>query len=201
MLSRLSGLANTVLHELSGDGEDDGASTLPTGPDLEPSQQNGEEAPEDLLERLAHTERLVVQLKDLVREKDAQLQKKEAFLQEERQAADAKLLKLKLQAKAKLASLNKRIEELTEKGGASLGEPPPPAKDENDQRTHSKAEGETEGLQRQLQERDELVAKLQEQLEAATGSLAEAQAQVRDPCSFFPFVIMGLYDGTKFQLA
>lgn len=38
------------------------------------------------------------------------------LLQEEREAADAKLLKLKLQAKAKLASLNKRIEELTEKG-------------------------------------------------------------------------------------
>lgn len=38
------------------------------------------------------------------------------FLQKEREAADAKLMKLKLQAKAKLASLNKRIEELTEKG-------------------------------------------------------------------------------------
>lgn len=38
------------------------------------------------------------------------------LLQEEREAADAKLMKLKLQAKARLASLNKRIEELTEKG-------------------------------------------------------------------------------------
>lgn len=36
--------------------------------------------------------------------------------QEEREAADARLMKLKLQAKAKVASLNKRIEELTEKG-------------------------------------------------------------------------------------
>lgn len=40
------------------------------------------------------------------------------LFQEEKEAADAKLLKLKLQAKAKLASLNKRIEELTEKGSA-----------------------------------------------------------------------------------
>lgn len=40
------------------------------------------------------------------------------LLQEEREAADAKLMKLKLQAKAKVASLNKRIEELTEKGSA-----------------------------------------------------------------------------------
>lgn len=39
-------------------------------------------------------------------------------LQKEREAADAKLMKLKLQAKAKLASLNKRIEELTQKGSA-----------------------------------------------------------------------------------
>uniref|UniRef100_A0A672UKF1 Golgin B1 n=1 Tax=Strigops habroptila TaxID=2489341 RepID=A0A672UKF1_STRHB len=75
-----------------------------------------EEAPEELLERLAQTEKLVVQLKDLIREKDALLQQKETVLKEEREAADAKLMKLKLQAKAKLASLNKRIEELAEKG-------------------------------------------------------------------------------------
>uniref|UniRef100_A0A8C3UFG7 Golgin B1 n=1 Tax=Catharus ustulatus TaxID=91951 RepID=A0A8C3UFG7_CATUS len=76
-----------------------------------------EEAPEELLERLAQTEKLVVQLKDLIREKDALLQEKETVFKE-REAADAKLMKLKLQAKAKLASLNKRIEELTQKGSA-----------------------------------------------------------------------------------
>lgn len=53
----------------------------PQGPVLEPSQQNGEETPEDVLERLGHMERLVAQLKDLVREKDAQLQQKDALLQ------------------------------------------------------------------------------------------------------------------------
>lgn len=37
-----------------------------------------EEAPEELLERLAQTEKLVVQLKDSIREKDALLQEKEA---------------------------------------------------------------------------------------------------------------------------
>lgn len=51
------------------------------GPELEPSQQQAEEMPEDTLERLAHMERLVVQLKDLVREKDAHLQQKDALLQ------------------------------------------------------------------------------------------------------------------------
>ncbi|XP_061493971.1 golgin subfamily B member 1 [Rhineura floridana] len=183
MLSRLSGLANTVLQELSGEGEDAEAAALPAGPELDPRQQNGEEVPEDVLERLAHMERLVVQLKDLVREKDAQLQQKEALLQEEKQAAEAKLLKLKLQAKAKLASLNKRIEELTERGGASPtkdppGEPLPATKVQSDEGACHKWEEEMETLQRRLQEQEEMLAKLQRQLETTTGSLKEAQAQV-----------------------
>ncbi|NXB69022.1 GOGB1 protein, partial [Struthidea cinerea] len=116
MLSRLSGLASTVLQELSG--EDGDAVTEPSiaVQALESEAESMEEAPEELLERLAQTEKLVVQLKDLIREKDALLQEKETVLKKEREAADAKLMKLKLQAKAKLASLNKRIEELTEKG-------------------------------------------------------------------------------------
>ncbi|NXN06950.1 GOGB1 protein, partial [Indicator maculatus] len=118
MLSRLSGLASTVLQELSGeDGDGDAAAeSSPVVQPLEPEAESMEEAPEELLERLAQTEKLVVQLKDLIREKDALLQQKETALKEEKEAADAKLMKLKLQAKAKLASLNKRIEELTEKG-------------------------------------------------------------------------------------
>ncbi|NXT30124.1 GOGB1 protein, partial [Syrrhaptes paradoxus] len=115
MLSRLSGLASTVLQELSS--EDGGAVTeSSTAVTLEPEAESMEEAPEELLERLAQTEKLVVQLKDLIREKDALLQQKETVLKEEREAADAKLMKLKLQAKAKLTTLNKRIEELTQKG-------------------------------------------------------------------------------------
>nr|XP_020633601.1 golgin subfamily B member 1 [Pogona vitticeps] len=186
MLSRLSGLANTVLHELSGDGEDAGSPALPVGTEPEAGQQNGEEATEDVLERLAHMERLVVQLKDLVREKDTQLWQKDAQLQDERQAAEAKLLKLKLQAKAKLASLNKRIEELTERGAASPasplpGEPASPAQVESEQRPQDKQEEEeeeTEGLRRRLREQEEAAGKLQEQLQAATESLSHAQAQL-----------------------
>ncbi|XP_062990671.1 golgin subfamily B member 1 [Elgaria multicarinata webbii] len=183
MLSRLSGLANTVLQELSGDGEDAGSAAMPAGAESEASQQNGEETPEDLLERLAHTERLVVQLKNLVREKDAQLQQKDALLQEERQAAEAKLLKLKLQAKAKLATLNKRIEELTEQGAAVAAkdlpeEPPLPAKVQSDQKACDRQEEKTEVLQRQLQEQEEMVEKLQGQLEAVTGNLHEVKTQL-----------------------
>ncbi|NXD46514.1 GOGB1 protein, partial [Copsychus sechellarum] len=125
MLSRLSGLASTVLQELSG--EDGDAVTEPsiavsTVETLQSETKSMEEAPEELLERLAQTEKLVVQLKDLIREKDALLQEKETVFKKEREAADAKLMKLKLQAKAKLASLNKRIEELTQKGSPLLSQ-------------------------------------------------------------------------------
>ncbi|NXC05055.1 GOGB1 protein, partial [Orthonyx spaldingii] len=115
MLSRLSGLASTVLQELSGEDGDAVTESSITVQALESEAESMEEAPEELSERLAQTEKLVVQLKDLIREKDALLQEKETVFKKEREAADAKLMKLKLQAKAKLASLNKRIEELTEK--------------------------------------------------------------------------------------
>ncbi|NXR45504.1 GOGB1 protein, partial [Hippolais icterina] len=116
MLSRLSGLASTVLQELSGEDGDAVTESSVAVEALQSEAESMEEAPEELLERLAQTEKLVVQLKDLIREKDALLQEKETVFKKEREAADAKLMKLKLQAKAKLASLNKRIEELTEKG-------------------------------------------------------------------------------------
>uniref|UniRef100_A0A670ZG41 Golgin B1 n=1 Tax=Pseudonaja textilis TaxID=8673 RepID=A0A670ZG41_PSETE len=52
------------------------------GPEFESSQQNmEEESPEDVLERLAHMEKLVAQLKTLLREKDAQLHQKDAMLE------------------------------------------------------------------------------------------------------------------------
>lgn len=46
----------------------------------ESGAESVEEAPGELLERLAQTEKLVVQLKDLIREKDALLQQKETVL-------------------------------------------------------------------------------------------------------------------------
>ncbi|XP_063997791.1 golgin subfamily B member 1 [Pogoniulus pusillus] len=138
-----------------------------------------EEAPEELLERLAQTEKLVVQLKDLVREKDALLQQKEAALKEEKEAADAKLLKLKLQAKAKLASLNKRIEELTEKGSAlptqaSSGEQVCPKCQNNQAECEGHGE-EAEALKKQLKEQGETVQDLKEQLILARRNLEDAE--------------------------
>ncbi|XP_052561344.1 golgin subfamily B member 1 isoform X2 [Tympanuchus pallidicinctus] len=138
-----------------------------------------EEAPEDLLERLAQTEKLVVQLKDLIREKDALLQQKEAVLKEEREAADAKLMKLKLQAKAKLASLNKRIEELTEKGPLLPAQAVPGeqmcAKCQNNQNAREEQRDEAEGLEEQLREQEETVRGLKEQLALAEMNLKDTE--------------------------
>ncbi|XP_048158303.1 golgin subfamily B member 1 isoform X2 [Corvus hawaiiensis] len=177
MLSRLSGLASTVLQELSG--EDGDAVTEPSiaVQALESEAESMEEAPEELLERLAQTEKLVVQLKDLIREKDALLQEKETVLKKEREAADAKLMKLKLQAKAKLASLNKRIEELTERGSplptqALAEELEYPKKNENSSEGHR---GEVEVLKEQLREQEETVQDLKKQLAVAKVNLKDAE--------------------------
>ncbi|XP_038200255.1 golgin subfamily B member 1-like [Arvicola amphibius] len=74
---------------------------------------------DDALERLAEAEKLVVELKDIIRQKDVQLQQKDEALQEERKAADNKIKKIKLHAKAKLTSLNKHLEEMKAQGGAA----------------------------------------------------------------------------------
>ncbi|XP_044525999.1 golgin subfamily B member 1 [Gracilinanus agilis] len=169
MLSRLSGIANTVLQELSGDGADGDIVEPPNSePTQEPDMALNDGTNEDILERLAHTEQLVVQLKDVIREKDIQLQQKEVTLEEERKAADMKMTKLKLQAKARLASLNKRMEEMKAQGGmVSSQEPqsekqqlprmcdPPPKEDQ--------IEG-LEMLKQKLQEKEELISSLQIQL-------------------------------------
>lgn len=117
------------------------------------------EAPEETMERLAHLEQLVVQLKELIRDKDSQLVQKDTELknkdaqlkvlkipqfsflllqkfffftfkeiivlfcllcQNEKEDAEARFTKLKLQAKARMASLNKQIAELKGSGGETV---------------------------------------------------------------------------------
>nr|XP_038029220.1 golgin subfamily B member 1 isoform X1 [Anas platyrhynchos]XP_038029221.1 golgin subfamily B member 1 isoform X1 [Anas platyrhynchos]XP_038029222.1 golgin subfamily B member 1 isoform X1 [Anas platyrhynchos]XP_038029223.1 golgin subfamily B member 1 isoform X1 [Anas platyrhynchos]XP_038029224.1 golgin subfamily B member 1 isoform X1 [Anas platyrhynchos]XP_038029225.1 golgin subfamily B member 1 isoform X1 [Anas platyrhynchos] len=191
MLSRLSGLANTVLQEFSGDGGDAVTESSVTVQTSESGAESVEEAPGELLERLAQTEKLVVQLKDLIREKDALLQQKETILKEEREAADAKLMKLKLQAKAKLASLNKRIEELTEKGS------PMPAQTLSEEQLYSKSnqntnEGnrdEARGLIEQLSTQEDTVQDLKEQLALAKMNLNDAEIKYATQLSHLQKVI------------
>ncbi|XP_075562705.1 golgin subfamily B member 1 [Pelecanus crispus] len=191
MLSRLSGLASTVLQELSGDDGDAVTESSIAVQALEPEAERMEEAPEELLERLAQTEKLVVQLKDLIREKDDLLQQKETLLKEEREAADAKLMKLKLQAKARLTSLNKRIEELTEKGS------PLPAQTlseeqvypKNNQNTSEGHREEARALKEQLREREETVQDLKEQLALTKVNMKDAEIKYATQLSALQEVI------------
>nr|XP_012635979.1 golgin subfamily B member 1 isoform X2 [Microcebus murinus] len=174
MLSRLSGLANVVLHELSGDDTDENM-RAPLDPELpqESDMEFNNRTQEDVLERLAYAEQLVVELKDIIRQKDVQLQQKDEALQEERKAADNKIKKLKLHAKAKLTSLNKHIEEMKAQGGTVL---PIEPQSEEQLSKHDKScteeEMEVEKMKHKLQEKEELINTLQAQLTHAQAEQA-----------------------------
>ncbi|KAM9038666.1 golgin subfamily B member 1 isoform X2 [Sarcophilus harrisii] len=177
MLSRLSGIANTVLQELSGDGTDGEIVGCPN-PELtqEPDMELNSGTNEDILERLAHTEQLVIQLKDVIREKDIQLQQKDVILEEERKAADTKMTKLKLQAKARLASLNKRMEEMKAQGGIGSSQELQSEKQQLPNKCDTPPkENQMEGfemLKQKLQEKEELIGILQTQLTQVQGDQA-----------------------------
>ncbi|XP_029795271.1 golgin subfamily B member 1 isoform X3 [Suricata suricatta] len=166
MLSRLSGLANVVLHELSGDDTDQNmrASLDPALPQ-ESDMECNSSTQEDVLERLAYAEQLVVELKEIIRQKDLQLQQKDEVLQEERKAAENKIKKLKLHAKAKLTSLNKHIEEMKAQGGTVM--PTEPQSEEQlskHEKSSTEEETEVEKIKHKLQEKEELIGRLQTQL-------------------------------------
>ncbi|XP_076974303.1 golgin subfamily B member 1 isoform X2 [Tamandua tetradactyla] len=177
MLSRLSGLANVVLHELSGDGIDQNMET-PLNSELhqESDMEFSSRTQEDVLERLACAEQLVVELKDIIRQKDIQLQQKDIelqqkdeTLQEELKTADNKIRKLKLHAKAKLTSLNKHIEEIKAQGGTVL---PIEQQPEEQLIKHEKSSTEekmeeVEKIRHKLQEKEQLISSLQVQLTQA----------------------------------
>lgn len=176
MLSRLSGLANVVLHELSGDDTDQNL-TAPLGPESpqDSDMELSNSTQEDVLERLAYAEQLVAELKELIRQKDVQLQQKEEALQEERKAADNKIKKLKLHAKAKLTSLNKHIEEMKAQGGSGLpAEPQSEEQLSKHDKSSTEEEMEIEKIKQKLLEKEELVSSLQAQL---TQAKAEQAAQ------------------------
>nr|XP_033815383.1 golgin subfamily B member 1 isoform X2 [Geotrypetes seraphini] len=193
MLSRLSGIANTVLHELSGDGDAEETEFSNTEPVPEIDVETRNMVSEDVLARLAHTEQLVVQMKELIRDKDAQLQQKEAALKEEKDLGDAKLAKLKLQAKAKVVSLNKQIDELKK---ASSGISAEPQESPGQLIGLHNFQEELKALKRNLQEKEglcrelqDMVTSLKEQLGVSNNSLKQAAAQHTEQLSSLQQVI------------
>ncbi|KAG3271366.1 golgin B1, transcript variant X2 [Ictidomys tridecemlineatus] len=169
MLSRLSGLANVVLHELSGDGTDQNM-RAPLDPEVpqELDMEFNSRTEEDVLERLAYAEQLVVELKESIRQKDIQLQQKDEALQEERKTADDKIKKIKLHAKAKLTALNKHIEEMKAQGGTVQ---PPESQSKESFSKHDKSSAEEEmkmeNIKHELQEKEKLISSLQARLTEA----------------------------------
>ncbi|TTN49601.1 Golgin subfamily B member 1 [Bagarius yarrelli] len=127
MFSRLTQGVTSVLQELSG--EEHHVDDADAQDGLVPHSFSGPDAfsdvsgpSEEILERLAQTEQLVVHLKELIREKDNQLACSEKKLKEEKEQGDAKFTKLKLQAKAKMAVLNKQIAELKGQEGLNTSQ-------------------------------------------------------------------------------
>ncbi|EDK97946.1 mCG141708, isoform CRA_a [Mus musculus] len=187
MLSRLSGLANNVLHELSGDYTD---WNLMASSDADSSQETAmesnnrimESTQEDALHRLAEAEKLVVELKDIISQKDVQLQQKDEALQEEKKAAENKIKKIKLHAKAKIMSLNKHMEEIKTQGGAAL----PPEAQAEELSKHNKSsteeEMEIEKIKHELQEKEKLISSLQAQLDQSeqASQLDKSSAEMED---------------------
>ncbi|XP_068438323.1 golgin subfamily B member 1-like isoform X2 [Clinocottus analis] len=93
----------------------------PAGPGSPRAAGGGEVvvAVEEMAERLSQTERLVTQLKELIREKDAALHSKDDQMKVEKESWESRLSKLRLQNKAKVTSLTSQLEELQQQQGGT----------------------------------------------------------------------------------
>ncbi|KAM6984757.1 uncharacterized protein golgb1 [Aplochiton taeniatus] len=167
MLSRLAQGVSTVLHELSAEETPDGESQDVLVPQSQAQVPEESGMAEESRESLAHLEQLVVQLKELVREKDSQLANTETQLKNERGAADIRFTKLKLQAKAKMTSLTKQIADL--KGQENTNSP------DSSFTSASVVEEELQELKRKLTEEESNSRSLQECLQTTEQLLREKE--------------------------
>ncbi|KAM9372968.1 uncharacterized protein LRP34_007418 [Phaethornis superciliosus] len=156
-----------------GSGEDSPSKTVAAG-----SQDAGSMSVTDLTEQLRSTEQLVAQLKELVRDKDAELQNKDLQLKEEKESADAKLSKLKLQNKAKVASLTSQLEELKKQlsvsGGLEAKAEQKKASKDGDQEHAAANRGKILVLRRRIEELESQITQKNEELQKKNVEL-EAQ--------------------------
>ncbi|KAM6223956.1 golgin subfamily B member 1 [Rhynchocyon petersi] len=136
----------------------------------------------DVPERLACAEKLVEQLKDIIKQKDSELQQKDVTLQEERKATDNKIKKMRLHAKAKLTALNKQLEEM--KAQTALPTEPQQEGQLSRFNENSTQMEEFARMKQQLKEKDELINTLQAQLsqtqEEQAAQLSSMQQVVRE---------------------
>ncbi|XP_068801531.1 golgin subfamily B member 1-like isoform X1 [Struthio camelus] len=132
----------------------------------------------DLTEQLTSTEQLVAQLKELIREKDAELRNKDQQLKEEKESADAKLSKVKLQNKAKVASLTSQLEELKKQllasGGLEAKAEQKRASRDGDQENAAASRGKILVLRRRIEELESQIIQKNEELQKKNAEL-EAQ--------------------------
>ncbi|XP_041315112.1 golgin subfamily B member 1-like isoform X3 [Pyrgilauda ruficollis] len=156
-----------------GSGDDSPSKTPAAG-----SRDVGSAAVTDLTEQLTSTEQLLAQLKELVREKDAELRSKDLQLKEEKESADAKLSKLKLQNKAKVASLTSQLEELKKQlpvaGGLEAKAEPKKASKDGDQENAAANRGKILVLRRRIEELESQITQKNEELQKKDAEL-EAQ--------------------------
>ncbi|KAL4659430.1 golgin subfamily B member 1 [Arapaima gigas] len=171
MFSRLAQGVNSVLQEFSGEENPDGGTQDDV--DLQPPAPHGEVpgAPggqDDTAESLAQMEQLVVQLKEMIREKDNQLNNMQRQLKEERDASEVRFTKLKLQAKAKMTALSKQISELKGQEGSTNIQSP-----DSSFTMAPGMEEELQQLKHRLQEEESMSRMLREQLETSEQQLRE----------------------------
>ncbi|KAM4665430.1 uncharacterized protein AAGF69_005901 isoform 3-T3 [Amazona ochrocephala] len=156
-----------------GSGDDSPSKTVAAG-----SQDARSMSVTDLTDQLTSTEQLVTQLKELVREKDAELRSKDLQLKEEKESADAKLSKLKLQNKAKVASLTSQLEELKKQlavsGGSEAKAEQKKASKDGDPENAAANRGKILVLRRRIEELESQITQKNEELQKKSVEL-EAQ--------------------------
>ncbi|KAK9409909.1 golgin subfamily B member 1-like [Crotalus adamanteus] len=128
----------------------------------------------DLTEQLAQTKQLVAQLKELVKEKDNDLHKKDKQLKEEKEASDTKISKLKLQNKAKVASLTSQLEELKKQLPGNAVQDGKSGQKRSDQDSAAASRGKILVLRKKVEELETLNAQKNEELQQKIAELDAA---------------------------
>ncbi|KAL8169721.1 UNVERIFIED_CONTAM: hypothetical protein K2H54_056135 [Gekko kuhli] len=133
----------------------------------------------DLTEQLAQTKQLVIQLKELVKEKDNELHNNKQQLKEEKEAFEANISKLKLQNKAKVISLNSQLEDLKKQlSGAGTQEGKPEQKRgcrDGDQHNAAASRGKILVLKKKIEELEAQNAQKDEELQEKIAELDAAR--------------------------